>query len=292
MILEENKYTSRRLRSTTISTVVSISLILFTLGLLGLLILDARKISEYVKEHIQLVVFLNDDADPVAVSAMQDLLGKAAFAKSVRYVSKEEALDSLKQSLGESAVSMLDNNPLPASFDINMRAGYANSDSLPGIVNKLSSNPLVREVSYQENEIGLLNKNLKTIGLIILVFSGLLFLIAFALINNMVRLSIYSKRFLIKSMQLVGATKGFIRRPFIRRGFIHGLYGGIIACLLLAGLLYLVHMEFSDLARLQDFQTLALLFAGIILAGLLLSGISTFFAVRKYLRLTTDDLYF
>lgn len=292
MIHDENKYTSRRLRSTTISTVVSISLILFTLGLLGLLILDAKKISDYVKEHIQLVVFLNDNPDPVEVSAMKDLLEKSAFAKSVRYVSKEEALDSLKQSLGENAVSMLDNNPLPASFDIKMKAAYANSDSLSGVVKRLSSSPLVREVSYQENEIGLLNKNLKTIGLVILIFSGLLFIIAFALINHMVRLSIYSKRFLIKSMQLVGATKGFIRKPFIKRGFVNGLYSGIIACILLGGLMYLINMEINDLARLQDLQTTILLFSAVILTGLFISGISTFFAVRKYLRLTTDDLYF
>jgi len=291
MLPDENKFNSRRLRSSYVSTVVSISLILFTLGLLGLLILDARKISDYVKEHIQLVVFLKDDVAAVEVSAWQDLLEKSAFSKSVRYVSKEAALDSLKSTLGESAVSMLDNNPLPASFDIRLNAAYANPDSMAQITRQLSSAPLVREVVYQQNEVSLLTRNIKTISIIILAFSGLLFLIAIALIHNMVRLAIYSKRFLIKSMQLVGATRGFIRRPFIRKGLANGLYGGLIACAMLGGLLYAAVQQFSDLGRLQDPQTLAILFGGILVTGLVLSGISTFFAVRKYLRLSSEELY-
>jgi len=292
MAAEEIKYSSRRLRSSYISSVVSTSLILFTLGLLGLMLLNAKKLSDYVKEHIQLVVFLNDSVAPVEISAMQGLLEKAPFVKSVQYVSKEQALDSLKKTMGENAVGMIESNPLPASFDISMNARYANADSLSSIVAGLNANPQVREVYFPQNDVAMIFRNLKTIGLVILLFSALLFVIAFALINNMVRLAVYSKRFLIKSMQLVGATRGFIRRPFLRRGLMNGLYGGLVACAMLGGLIYLACSQYSELAGLQDKQTLVLLFCGVLAAGLLLSGISTYFAVRKYLRLTTDELYF
>jgi cell division transport system permease protein len=289
---EENKYSSRRLRTSYITSVASIALILFTLGLLGLMLLNAKKLSDYVKEHIQLVVFLNDSITPVEASGMQALLEKSPFVKSAQYVSKESALDSLKKTMGENAVSMIESNPLPASFDISMNARYANADSLASIVSSLNTNPLVREVYFPQNDVAMIFRNLKTIGLVILAFSGLLFIIAFALINNMVRLAVYSKRFLIKSMQLVGATRGFIRRPFLRRGLMNGFYGGLIACAMLAGLIYLAGSQYSELAGLQDNRTLLMLFGGILATGLLLSGISTYFAVRKYLRLTTDELYF
>ena len=291
MNLEESKYTSRRLRSSYISTVVSISLILFTLGLLGMLILGGQKLRDYVKEHIQMAVYLNEPVSETEVSAMQDLLTKSRYVKSVRFVSKEEALDSLKTSLGENAVSMLESNPLPPSFDVYLKASYANPDSMKAIQTQLSQSPMVREVSYQENEVGLLNKNLKAVGIVIFLFSSILFLIAFALINNMVRLAIYSRRFLIKSMQLVGATRSFIRRPFIRKGFLNGLYGGMIACLMLAASLWFIQRKFGEMRMLQDFQTMGMLFCGILLAGLVISGISTFFAVRKYLRVSADELH-
>lgn len=288
----EKNYTNSRLRSSYLSTIVSISLILFALGLLGMLILDAKKISDYVKEHVQLVVFLNDDAGEAEVSALQHLLESSDFVRTLRYVSKEEALDSLKNSLGADAVSMLESNPLPASLDVNMKASYANADSITKIIHQLGSNAAIREINYQQNELGLMTKNIRTISFVILLFSSLLFIIAFALINNTVRLAVYSKRFLIKSMQLVGATKGFIRMPFLKRGFLNGLYGAIVACMLLSGLMYLIQREFPGLIQLRDIKTTSLLFGSIIILGLLLSGISTFFAVRRYLRLKVDELYF
>ncbi|HNQ00093.1 MAG TPA: permease-like cell division protein FtsX, partial [Bacteroidia bacterium] len=210
---DPQKDNNKRLRTSYVSAIISISLVLFMLGILGLLIIDARKISDYVREHVELNVFLQDGIPDTEVNAYREQLQSLSFVRSTRYVSKEEALDSLKKELGEGAVSMLESNPLPATIDIGLKAEYAHPDSLRLIRELLSQNKMVRDVIYQETEISRMNKNFRTVALIILFFSALLFFVAIALIHNTIRLSIHSRRFLIKSMQLVGATKNFIRWP-------------------------------------------------------------------------------
>jgi cell division transport system permease protein len=289
--MQETKAGSKRLLSSYFSSIISISLVLFMVGLLGLLVLDARKISDYVKEHIQLTVFLNDNASPVEVSAMQNLFEHSEFVKSAQFISKQQALDSLKKDLGEDAVSMLESNPLPASIDLKLHASYAHPDSLQKIANEIQKNKIVREVSYQRTEVNKMNDNFRTVAIVILLFCGLLLFIAIALINNTIRQSLYSKRFIIKSMQLVGATKGFIRKPFIRLGAFHGFYAGIIACILLSGLLYLVQNKFPELLQLQDIKAIGMLFCGVIVFGMLFSVTSSFLAVSRYLNVKVDDLY-
>jgi cell division transport system permease protein len=289
--MPETKAGRRRLRSSYISSILSISLVLFMIGLLGLLVLDARKISDYVKEHIQLTVFLNDNASEVEVSAMQNLFEHSAFVKSAQYVSKQQALDSLKKDLGEDAVSMLESNPLPASIDLKLNASYAHPDSMQKIADEIQKDKIVREVVYQRSEVDKMNANFRTVAIVIILFCALLLFIAIALINNTIRLSLYSKRFIIKSMQLVGATKAFIRRPFIRLSAIHGLYAGIVACVLLSGLLYLVQNKFPELIEMQDVKEIAMLFGGVIIFGMILSAASSLFAVNRYLNVKVDDLY-
>ncbi len=288
----ESNIGNRRLRSSYISTIVSISLVLFMMGLLGLLVLDSKKITDYVKEHIQLTVFLQDDVKDADVTALQQSLADSRFVKSAQYISKQQALDSLKRDLGEDAIKMIESNPLPASIDLLLNADYANPDSMKKIADVIGSNKMVKEVSYQRTEVGRMNENFRTAAMVILIFCGLLLIIAIALINNTIRLSLFSKRFLIKSMQLVGATKGFIRKPFIGRGLLNGLYGSLIACILLSGLIYLIQREMPELKQLQDWQIIGTLYISITLFGLLLSGISTFFAVNRYLRLKLDELYY
>ncbi|HNP47525.1 MAG TPA: permease-like cell division protein FtsX [Bacteroidia bacterium] len=288
---DPQKDNNKRLRTSYVSAIISISLVLFMLGILGLLIIDARKISDYVREHVELNVFLQDGIPDTEVNAYREQLQSLSFVRSTRYVSKEEALDSLKKELGEGAVSMLESNPLPATIDIGLKAEYAHPDSLRLIRELLSQNKMVRDVIYQETEISRMNKNFRTVALIILFFSALLFFVAIALIHNTIRLSIHSRRFLIKSMQLVGATKNFIRWPFIKKGILHGLYAGIIASLLLGAIIYMVETRFPLLGQLSDLKILSILFACIVLLGLLLSGLSTFFAVNKYLRLRSEELY-
>jgi cell division transport system permease protein len=291
MQTEPLKDGSRRLRSSYLSAIVSISLVLWMLGLLGLLVIDSRKISNYLKEHVELNIFLRDNISEKDLAQFQQEIGALPFVHSARYITKEEALDSLKKDLGEGAVSMLESNPLPASIDIHLNADYTEPDSLKNIKTALEQIPLVREVSYQQTEVKRMNDNFRTVALVILVFCCLLFFIAVALINNTIRLSLYSKRFLIKSMQLVGATKGFIRKPFLKKGFVHGLYAGILSCILLGGVIYLIHSRFPELEQLSDFNLLITLFGLIVLFGIILSGISTFFAVNRYLKLRSEELY-
>lgn len=282
---------SKRLRSSYLSTIISIALVLFMLGLDGLLVLDAKKLSDYVKEHVQLNIFLRDNLSEEELKSFTETINQLPYVRYARYISKEEALDSLKKDLGEGSSGMLETNPLPASIDVNLYAKYAQPDSLLKIKELISSYKPVLEVSYQQNEIDKMSQNFQTVAMIILIFCGLLLFISIVLINNTIRLSLYSKRFLIKSMQLVGATKGFIRWPFLKRGLVHGFIAGMISILLLSGIIYLIQKRFPELGQLSDYRIIGFLMAGIIVFGFLISGLSTFFAVNRYLKRHVDELY-
>ena len=288
----QQKYTLRRLKSSYISTVVSISLVLFMLGLFGIIVLHAKKLSDYVKENIQLSVILNDNAKEVDIVQFQKTLDATKFVKSTEYITKDEAAKKLRDDLGEDFVSFLGFNPLLSSIDIRLHAAYANADSLKVIEKSFSTNKLVKEVYYQKNLVDMVNENLKSIGIIVLLFSGLLSIIAIALINNTIRLSLYAKRFLIKSMQLVGATPGFIRKPFVLKGITHGLYGAMIANALLIGILYLAQKEVPELFLIEDISLFGTLLLVVVLMGVLISWICTHMSVRKYLKSKLDNLYY
>ena len=286
-----DKYTSRKLKSSYISTVVSISLVLFTLGILGIIIINARQVSDYVKENIELSIILDDKAREADIIQFQKKLDAADFTKSTKYVTKEEAAEELQKELGEDFVGFLGYNPLFPSIDVRLHANYANSDSLVNIEKQLNESKVVKEFHYQKSLIDMINENIRVLSLILLVFSGLLFIVAIALINNTIRLSLYSKRFLIKTMQLVGATRTFIRGPFVFKGMLNGFYGGLIAVILLSGMLYLAYIKVPELYEIQNIEYIGWLFGAIVLIGMFISWISTIFAVNKYLRLRVDDLY-
>lgn len=292
MPMQENKYTNRRLRTSYVSTIMSISLVLFMLGMLAVIILHARKLSDYVKENIELSIFLNNNVKDVDIAKLQKELDASKFVKSTQYVTIEEAAKKLEKDLGEDFVNFLGYNPLFPSIDVHLYAQYANPDSIRLIETKISDNKVIKEIHYEKSLVDLVNENLKMISLIILVFSGLLSVIAIALINNTIRLSLYSKRFLIRSMQLVGATQSFIRKPFLLKGMLHGFYGAIIANLLLAGILYIGQRQIPELFEIQDIKLFAQLFLAVILLGIIISFVSTYMAVRKYIRLKLDDLYY
>lgn len=287
-----DKYSKRRMQSSSITTVVSLSLVLFMFGLLALLVLNTKKLSDHVKENIGFQVILNNNVKDVNLARLRKTLDAARYVKSTKYVSKEDAAAKLQSDLGEDFVSFLGYNPLLSSIDVRMEADYANADSIQWIEKDLLKFAEVKEVIYQKDLVTLVNENLKKISLVILVFSGLLLLIALALINNTIRLSIYSRRFLIRTMQLVGATRGFIRRPVVLKGALHGIFGALIAILLLIGLLLLMQQELPELLMLIDEKLLATVFGTVLLMGILIAGISTFFAVNKYLRIKTEDLYY
>jgi cell division transport system permease protein len=292
MASKEAKITRRRLRSSYMTSVISIALVLFLLGILGLLVLNAKRVSEYVKENIGFSIMLKEDVKEVDVIRLQKMLDAKNYVKSTKYVTQEEAAEELKEELGEDFVSFLGYNPLLASIDVHLNASYANPESIEQIKQDLRKYNQIKEVFYQKSLVELINQNIRKIGLIILVFSGLLFLVAVALIHNTIRLSIYSKRFIINTMQLVGATRGFIRRPFIFTGVMQGVYASLLSIALLTGVVYLIQDEFSEIISLQDYRILALLFGIVLLMGVVISWISTFMAVNKYLKIKVDKLYY
>ena len=218
-----DKYSKRRLAGSTITTIVSLSLVLFMLGLLGIIILNTRKLSDNVKENISFQVILNDNAKDVDVAKLQKGLDASPYVRSTEFVTKDEAAKRLQEDLGEDFINFLGYNPLLSSINVHLKAEYANADSLSWIEKDMLESKLVKEVVYQKSLINTVNENVRTIGIGVLVISSLLMIIALALINNTIRLSIYSKRFIIKTMQLVGATQGFIRRPFVLTGIRHGI---------------------------------------------------------------------
>ncbi len=291
MAKSEDKYAKRRLKTSYLSTIVSITLVLFTIGLLGLVILHAKKLSNYVMENISLSVYMNENVREADIMKLKKTIDATEYVKSTRYITKEEATKEHQEDLGEDFVNFLGYSPLPASIEVKVKASYANNDSLSVIENTILKNTNVRETKYQKTLVHKLNENIKKISMVIIGLSLLLLLIAFALINNTIRLSVYSKRFIIKSMQLVGATQRFIRKPFIYKGLLQGLIGAFIAIGLLVVVIYFSQQELPELIDLQDVDLFLSLFGLVTLMGLILSWISTFFAVRKYLKIKTDHLY-
>ncbi len=284
-----SKIVIRRLRSSYITTIVSVSLVLFMLGLMGVLIINARRLSNYVRENIGFTVVLKDNTKDIQIRQLQKDLDASAFVKSTEYITKEKAAEELQEELGEDFINSLGYNPLPASINVKLYADYANIDSLQKIEKKLIAFDSIKEVYYQESLVHLVNDNVKKISAIILVFSILLLFISIALINNTIRLSVYSKRFTINTMQLVGATPAFIRKPFLQRSAMHGMLGAFIAIIFLIGVVYFLMKELNELISIQN---IGFLFIMIVVLGIIISAGSTYFAVNKYLRLRTGDLYF
>ncbi|MEN9370696.1 MAG: hypothetical protein RI952_1561 [Bacteroidota bacterium] len=281
----------KTLKTFYISTIFSISLVLVMVGLLGLIVLHGKNLSNFVKENIVLNVVIKEDAGDNEIFTLQSNLEKNESIKSTQFISKETAAKNLSNDLGEDFVKFLGYNPLSASIDVYLKADFANKERIQKLVSKLKKKDIVKEVIYQESLIDMVNENLKSISLVIVAFGFTLLLIAIALINNTIRLAMYSQRFIIRSMQLVGATKAFIRKPYLVSGIIHGLLGGIVAILILVGTLYIAKTEMPELAMLQNYMEFGMLFIGIILMGIIISIFSTFFAVNKYLNQHIDDLY-
>lgn len=282
----------RRLRSSYITSLISISLVLFMLGLIGMLLLNTHKISVIVKENIGFSVILKENVKEADILKLQKNLDATRFIKSTEYVSKEKAAKNFQQELGEDFVNFLGYNPLLSSIDVKLYADYANPDSIAMIEKQLQRYEAVKEVFYQKSLVHLINENVRRISLIILLFCGLLCIIAISLINNTIRLSIYSKRFTINTMQLVGATRSFIRKPFLFKSILHGIYGASIAITLVMMTLFWAERQLEDIVQLTDLKLIYILCAVLLFIGIIINVISTFFAVNKFLKLKTDDLYY
>lgn len=282
----------KSLFSSYFSTTLSISLVLFLFGLLGLLLINTKRLTDYVMENVGVTLILKENTREVDVLKLQKTLEATPFIKSTRFVDKQTAAEELKKELGEDFVDFLGYNPLLSTMDVKVHAEYANPDDLKLLEEKFLKFPEVQEVYYQKNLVKQLNANVQKLSLIILVLSILMFTIFIALINNTIRLSIYSKRYLINSMQLVGATRSFIRFPFIAKSVVHGIYGAIIACFILLMIFFSYQSELKDFIDFQDSTSLALLVGGIFAFGIVMTALSTYFAVNKFLRMKFDQLYY
>lgn len=291
MKTSKNKSLNRRISSSSASVVISLSLVLFVVGLLGLVLINAQRLSDYVKENVGFTIMLKDGINEIETLKFQKILDASEFAKNTTFITKEEATQNLKADLGEDFVEFLGYSPLLASIDVKLNADYANTDSLQLITNELIENNNVFEVYYQEDLVDKLNSNVNKLSLFLLAFCILLFFIAFILINNTIRLSVYSKRFIIRTMRLVGATNNFIQKPFISKGIYQGIYSSIIAIFMLIGAIQLVQTDTANMLNVDDLKIIGIVFFLIFTSGLFISLFSTYFAVRKFIKLNEHELY-
>ncbi len=291
MSKKENRTYSRRIRSSYITSIISISLVLLLLGLVGLLLINGSNIKRQVMESIGFNVILKENVKEADIYQLQKILDAREYILSTEYITKEEAALETEQMLGEDFISFLGYNPLPPSIRVRLHQPWANPDSVMMIEQDLVKYNSIEEVYYKKSLLYAVYENIRQITMIILGFSVLLTLISVTLINNTIRLSVYSKRFIINTMQLIGATRRIIRRPFLLRGAASGFTGSLIALVILFGLIYLLQDEFEGVISFKDYDLLAILALGVIVVGVVINWISTFFAVNKYLNMKTDKLY-
>ena len=288
----ESNVLNRRLLRSYFSTIISISLVLFFIGMAGLLVLNARSVSNYFKENITVSVVLSVEASEDDASQLSEQISGYPFYKATRIISKEEGVEQMKQMLGEDFLDVFEVNPIPVSLELQVAADYISTDSLARVEYVLSQYPVVEDVVYQQSMVELLNSNLERIGYVIGCFTLLLMFVSTVLINNTVRLNIYAKRFVIHTMRLVGATKFFISRPFLGQAFFQGLIAGLIANVYLLITLYIIRNEFNQLFTLLEPSALGLLIALVVALGVLICVVSTGFVVRSMISLNKDELYY
>ena len=286
---ENKKVSSVSFFNSRLTSVISISLVLFLLGLILLIGMLGNKLSVYVKENLSFSIVLKDNQKETEIKKMQKSLDALPFIKSTEYISKEQAAKELEEELGENPETFLGFNPLQASIEVKLHSEYANPDSLQVIEKKIRNYTSVSELLYRKD---MVHNNMKRLGLILLTLAAVLMIISFVLISNTIRLLIYSKRFLIHTMKLVGATSGFIRRPFVKYNIVSGIFASILAILMLTGALYYLQNELKGFIQILDMQTLLLVYVAVFALGIVLSVIATIFAVNKYLRMGVDKLYY
>ncbi|MBN8566724.1 MAG: ABC transporter permease [Flavobacteriales bacterium] len=285
------KYQKRRLISSYFSVVLSVFLVLFLLGLLSLFVINSKKLSDDFKEEIPMSVYFKDAASDSILKAFGEKLKASAFVKTDTFVSKETAASKHKDIIGEDFMQFLGFNPLQNSYDIHLKADFVQGDSIKKIEQDFKQNKMISDIVYDKHLVDLVNDNVKKITFWMLIIAGFLALIAVLLINSSMRLSIYSNRFIIKTMQMVGATKSFIRKPFIMRSIKLGIVGALLAIMGIVGVLFYIDSNFPKLGILENQLMIGAVLLGVLVLGILISWFSTFFATQKFLNLRTDDLY-
>ena len=285
-------YQKRRLKSSYFSVIISIALVLFMVGVLGLILLKSTKVANHFKEKVAINLFLKDEVSKKEIRGFTAFLEKEPFTKKVIYISKSQAARDYSREIGEDFLTFLGKNPLKNGVDIYLKADYVTSEKMLALEQRFQKNAFVADVTYDKPLIQLLTKNIQRISFWLLVLSSFFALIAILLINSSIRLTIYSKRFNIKTMQMVGATKSFIRKPFLWRSIQLGMLGALLSLIGLAIIVYYVDKYIPALELLKDYITLVYLVSGVVVSAFLITLISTFFATQRFLNLQTDELYY
>ena len=288
----ENKIMRRRLANAYLSAVISISLVLLLVGVASMLLVNAKSVSDYFKEHMQISVLLKQEVEDDDALAFQAELDSLEFIHSTRFVSREEGTEEMKEMLGEDFLSVFETSPVPSSLELTLEAEYVESDSLDMVKARLLESPLVDEVDYQQSLVESLNENIGKISLLLGIFIVLLLFISFVLINNTVRLNVFARRFTIHTMKMVGATRSFIRSPFMVQAVFQGLFAAFLAILLLLVALFFVRRSFEQLFSIFQLKLLLLVIGIVIVSGVVICVVSTYFVVNKLVSLKRGELYY
>lgn len=288
----ENKLIRRRLWGAWLSTVISISLVLLLVGIASLLLVNAKGVSDYFKEHMQVSVLMKPEVSEEEAMAFESRLDSLSFIKGTRFISKAQGMREMTDLLGKDFLEVFETAPIPVSIDVTLKADYVSPDSLSRVEKTIAASPLVDEVVYQQSLIEKLSTNLQKISFVLGVFIALLLFISFVLINNTVRLNVFSKRFTIHTMKLVGATKGFIRGPFLSQAVFQGLFSALLAILFLVGILFFIRKEFAQLFEIFQLNLLLMVLGIIVVSGIVICVVCTWFVVGRLVSLSKDELYY
>ncbi len=289
---KEKNIIAKRLVHSYLSSIISISMVLFLVGLFAVLAINAKSVSDYFKENVTISVILNGDVAESDAHKIERSIALLASVKSTEYISQEQGTRQMKELLGEDFLKIFETNPIPISIDVQLNADYFEPDSIEHFRQQICSMPQVDEVLYQNTLVEAINDNIERIGFVLMIFIALLLFVSFVLINNTVRLNVYSKRFSIYTMRLVGATRAFIRAPFLLRAVFQGLISALIAVLILIGVLFVVKEQFAQLFNVFQPELLLAVLSGIIVLGILICLICTYFVVNRLVSLTNDELYY
>lgn len=292
MANSDNRIMRRRLRNAYLSSVISISLVLLLVGVASMLLVNAKSVSDYFKENMQISVLMKQNVSDEDALEYRELLDGERYIKSTTFVSKEQGRKELAEQLGEDFLDVFETSPIPVSIDVTLEAAYVSSDSLEVVRAEIAESPLVEEVVYQRSLVDALNANLSRISMVLGVFIALLLFISFVLINNTVRLSVFARRFTIHTMKLVGAPRSFIRAPFLLQSAFQGVFAAFLAIIVLLGLMFLMRSSFAQLFEIFRMELLLLVMGIVLVSGLALCLISTYFVVNKLISLHKDELYY
>ena len=291
-VSDNNKIMRRRLANAYLSSVISISLVLLLVGLASMLLVNAKGVSNYFKENMQVTVMMKQNVTEEEAVEFQDILDGERFIGSTTLVTREQGRREMEDLLGEDFLDIFETSPIPVSIDVTLKADYVSVDSLEVVKEAISASDLVDEVEYQSSLVDALNANLNRISMIMGVFIALLLFISYVLINNTVRLNVFSRRFTIHTMKLVGATRSFIRAPFLVQAAFQGVFSAFIAIIALVGILYFMRSEFEQLFEIFRLDLLLTVMAIVLVSGLVICMTSTWFVVNRLVSLRKDDLYY